>query len=79
MSKLCCVPQEWLGQWLPRSAFPRPPLPADIEAALELAKRIAAHYDHLRIEYPGTWGQDTTTTSEEIIARALLKCNGREP
>ena len=51
--------------------------PADIEAALELAKRIAAHYDYLRIEYPGTWGQDTT--SEEIIARALLKACGREP
>ena len=55
----------------------RPPLPADIESALELAKRIAAHYDYLRIEYPGTWGQDTT--SEEIIARALLKAYGREP
>ena len=54
----------------------RPPLPADIEAAVELAKGIAAHYAHLRAEYPGTWGKDTT--SEERIARALLKCNGKD-
>ena len=53
-----------------------PPLPADIEAAVELAKGIAAHYAHLRAEYPGTWGKDTT--SEERIARALRKACGRE-
>jgi len=66
MSKLCCVPQEWLGQWLPRSAFPRPPLPADIEAAVELARELES-------------GEPAHMGDALTLARALLKCNGREP
>jgi len=70
MSKLCCVPQEWLGQWLPRSAFPRPPLPADIESALALAYQVL-HWES---------GKGIPVTKAEVaFAHALLKCNGREP
>jgi len=71
---LCCVPQE------PYSGIPenrialysafilgRPPLPADIEAALKAA---------IQVEFDVKKGVRISPTFSQL-ARALLKCNGR--
>ena len=44
----------------------RPPLPADIEAAVELARELES-------------GEPAHMGDALTLARALLKCNGREP
>ena len=66
--KLCVVPEEYVAglEYVCRvhpSEQRRPPLPADIEAALELAERGAYHRF--------TWEE------ADQLARALLKCNGK--
>lgn len=54
----------------------RPPLDAEMQAALELARNLKRHYEHLRTEYPLAWGSETT--SEERVALALLRANGED-
>ena len=67
--KLCVVPEEYVAglEYVCRvhpSEQRRPPLPADIEAALELANELES-------------GEPAHMGDALTLARALRNCNGR--
>jgi len=65
VNKLCVVPQEWIRNWLSDGVTiaARPPLPADIEAAVEFAEQLV---------------REGRSGDAGVLARALLKACGRE-